>query len=241
MKWKEFYAIVVTEEIQQRESQKNVIVRFSTWVARRIAYILHFTPITGNMVSFFRILMVFVAVYLFSLIEEGAYGSALIGIAIMALQMNADGVDGALARSQKKSSFFGDRIDNFGIDYAVLATLIVISNITGEKSLVLLSCLSVYIIVTFRQHVGLKIPKRVFMFFRNFFYTPIILIAVPLLMVLLSYFEVPIILLSWVVTITYIVLAIVWLIVCSWLHLLGKNKDVLNSLYKDDQSSPWID
>ena len=70
MKWKEFYAIVVTEEIQQREAEKNVVVRFNRWVSSRIAYILHFTPITGNMVSFFRIFMVFIAVYLFSLIQK---------------------------------------------------------------------------------------------------------------------------------------------------------------------------
>ena len=62
MKWDEYYEIVVPEEIREREAKKNRVVRFNRWVSSRIGYILHFTPVTGNMISFFRILMVFVAI-----------------------------------------------------------------------------------------------------------------------------------------------------------------------------------
>lgn len=231
MKWEEYYQIVVPKEIREREAKKNVVVRFNRWVSSRVAFVLHFTPISGNMVSFFRILMVFVATYLFSLIEQKEHMLALIGVAVMALQLNADGVDGALARIRGESSFFGDRIDNFGVDYGVVTTIIVIAYLTGSKLLILLSCLSLYIIVTFRQHVGLVIPHNIFMFFRTFFYTPIILVLIPCVMILLAYMEVSIVLLSEIVTISYLFLAIIWLIVCSWIHLVSKNKDDHNKIY----------
>ncbi len=232
MKWEEYYQIVVPEEIRDREAKKNSVVRFNRWVSSRIAFVLHFTPITGNMVSFFRIFMVLAATYLFSLLDQGAYLLALLGIAIMALQLNADGVDGALARIRGESSFFGDRIDNFGVDYGVITTIIVIAYLTTSKLLILLSGLSIYIIVTFRQHVGLVVPQNIFMFFRTFFYTPIILVLIPTIMIFLAFMGVNVVLLSEIVTISYIILAILWLIVCSWIHLVSKNKENHNRIYK---------
>lgn len=231
MKWKEFYSIVATEETRKREAKKNIVLRSSTWIGRRIAYILYFTPITGNMISFLRIFMVFVATYLFSLIELKEYTFALLGIAIMALQMNADGWDGALARAKGDSSFFGDRVDNFGIDYAVVSLIIIIAYLTGSKIFILLSCFSVYIIVTFRQHVGLVIPHNIYMFFRIFFYTPIMCVFIPCIITLLTYMDVSIVIVSTVFTIFYLFLSIMWLIVCSWIHLVSKNKDEHNKIY----------
>jgi phosphatidylglycerophosphate synthase len=231
MKWDEYYEIVVPEEIREREAKKNKVVRFNRWVSSRIGYILHFTPVTGNMISFFRILMVFVATYLFSLLDQEEHLLALIGVSIMALQLNADGVDGALARIRGESSFFGDRIDNFGVDYGVVTTIIVISYLTNSKLLLLLGGLSIYIIVTFRQHVGLVVPHNIFMLFRTFFYTPIILVLIPTIMIFLAFMGLSVELLSKIVAILYLFLAILWLIVCSWIHLVSKDKDKHNSVY----------
>jgi len=170
--------------------------------------------------------------YLFSFLSQGNHLLAFLGVATMAMQMNLDGVDGALARTQQKASLFGERLDNFGMDYAQISFYIIIASMTGDKIMVLLSCLTAYIVVTFRQYVGIKLPDKVIKFFRRIFYTPISLVVVPLIVITFSLNGISIITLSYVVTLFYVFFASLFFIICSWIYLFNDNSD---SLYSKEQ------
>ena len=192
MNWNEFKSLALTKKIIDREAKKNFVVRFSRRVSLRIAYFLNYFKITGNSVSVCRIFMVFFSFYLFSYILKGELLIALCGAVLSALQLNADGVDGNLARVQKKTSFFGNALDNIASDYASIGFLTLLAYMSGELILVLLSSFTVYIVVVFRQHLEIKIPDNFIKFFRIFFYTPILFVFLPFLIIFLAFLEIPI-------------------------------------------------
>lgn len=210
MTWKEFYDIAAPEEIRFRESQKNFFVRLSRWFSTRQAYFLHHMGVTGNMVSLFRIVLSAVALYLFYCLTEGRWGSAFLGILLMAWQLNLDGTDGSLARVQKATGPLGAVLDNIGCNYSYYGFWVVVALMTDRVALVLLSLVTGYILVNIRHGGGETLPAEVDSRFRWALYTPLLLVVIPTMMILLSLLFSPHVV-AWVVSVGYLMIAVVWL------------------------------
>ena len=151
---------------------------------------------------------------------------ALCGVVLSAFQLNADGVDGNLARVQKRTGFYGDALDNIGSDYASISFLTLIAYMTGELPLVLLSSFTIYIVVIFRQHVGIELPDNYVLFFRMFFYTPILHVFFPFLIIIFVFLGISILKVTYFFTLFYLALSALFLILTSFHYLVrnsGKN------------------
>lgn len=219
MNWDEFQKKAVPEYIRIRESKKNSFVPFSRWAAIREAYVLHHLGITGNMVSLFRIVLVVISLYLFSRFVAGELVTAFFGVALMAWQLNLDGVDGALARVQDRVSDFGDALDNLGIDYARTSFWILIAAMSQNLPLVISSILVAYLLVPFRQYQLAKSKDVVDRFVANFMYVPVLWVIVPSSMLMAAVLGVPPLLICRTVSWFYICLAGIWFLNCLWRNL----------------------
>ena len=80
---------------------------------------------------------------------------------LSAFQLNADGVDGNLARVQKQAGFYGDALDNMVLIILQLVSLL-IAYMTNCHSCC--SSFTIYIVVIFRQHVGIELQIIMFYF-----------------------------------------------------------------------------
>lgn len=180
----EFYQKAVPEFIREREKKKNIFLVWNRAIAWREAYFLHNLGVTGNMVSLFRIFLGLLSLFLFSALRFGDITKPLLGVMLMAWQINLDGVDGALARAQDKTSDFGTALDNLGIDYVRTGLFILIAYMSDNMYLGILSLFVSYVLVTFRQYV-LGVDVSIFMDWlaSKLIYVPIFLVLLPLLMI----------------------------------------------------------
>lgn len=225
MTFQEFSTKAVPEYIHVREASKNFFVPLSRWVAVREAYFLHGFGVTGNIVSIFRIFLGVAALYLFSLLGRAGLFYPILGVVLMAWQLNLDSVDGALARAQGKSSEIGNALDNLGIDFVRAAFFCLIGVMSNHMLVVILGILAGHLLVTFRQYI-LFIPDFKFdSFVRNFIYVPVLLVILPLIIICLVFMGNSAAMVCTLVSLFYIALAVLWFVVCLWFHLI-KNEPV---------------
>lgn len=224
MTWKEFYDLAVPKEIRIRESQKNRYVSWSRWVNSRYSYVLFHLGVTGNMISVLRALIVIFSLYFLSFLMEGQIGLPLIGVALMALQLNLDGVDGNLARAQGKASDFGTCLDNIAIDYARMGIWVLFAIMTENIVLILMSVMAGYFLVPFKQYLGIVTSDTVDKYVRYFIYVPISLVIIPLTIIFLVYIGFPLRAVSYFVTLLYVSLSIIWFCICLWKNLIKNSR-----------------
>jgi len=210
----DFYNLAVPKNIREREASKNIFLVWNRAIAWREAYVLNKFGITGNMVSLFRVLLGLISLYLFSSLRFGQIDKPIFGVMLMAWQINLDAVDGSLARVQGKSSAFGNNLDNLGIDYVRSGFFILIAFMSGNMYLGITSLLASYLLVTFRQYLGVDLHIRLDKIASLIIYVPILLVLLPLFIISLVYLGLNPLLICKAVSLFYIAFAAIWFVAC---------------------------
>jgi len=87
----------------------------------------------------------------------------IVGVLLLAWQINLDFADGAVARVQGKASKVGQEIDGLANAASRAAILVLFGILTENTYMVIISAFSAYVVVVFGQKVKILIASRQYM------------------------------------------------------------------------------
>jgi phosphatidylglycerophosphate synthase len=218
------FSIVEKDNWKQNWGQLfSIIMHINRWVGLRFAYLFYHLGFSANLLSIVRVVLAAVGLYLvFYHSFESIYGP-LIGIFLLAWQVNLDFADGAIARVLNKTSALGEKLDGLANDFARGGVLILISICTGIDYLFIMGIVSTIILIklfseTFsfveKNYSWLEYPYFVKVI-RKLLSVPVMVVVLPMIICVSDILGYQKTIFSLVLTIAYTLIAISWLVIIS--------------------------
>ena len=230
MKWIVFKSAAYPPALSVAEKDNSVIFNINRWVGIRFAYLFYHLGFSANLLSILRVAMATLGLYLVFYPWFSNIFDPVIGILLLAWQVNLDFADGAIARVSSKSSSLGEKLDGLANDFARGALLILISISTGSNYVFIMGMAASFILVKFFAETFVLVEKKygwsqypfLVKLIRKLLSVPIMVVALPTIIAVLNILDYQITLVALLITTIYALLAISWLIVVS---IASKNND----------------
>jgi len=163
VRWDQFLKAAYPNDLALEESRRTIVYRASRWVGIRFAYAFYRLGISANLISIMRLLVSVASLFLISTIMYGNIWLPIVGVLLLAWQINLDFADGAVARVQGKASKVGQEIDGLANAASRAAILVLFGILTENTYMVIISAFSAYVVVVFGQKVKILIASRQYM------------------------------------------------------------------------------
>ena len=223
MKWIAFKSAAYPPEFSVTEKDKSVFWHINRWVGLRFAYLFYHLGFSANLLSIIRVALAALGLYLVFYHWLDNNYDPVIGIFLLAWQVNLDFADGAIARVSNKSSALGEKLDGLANDFARGALLILISISTGWNYVFIIGMAASFILVKFFTETFALVDKYYgwsqypfsVKLVRKLLSVPIMVVALPTIIAILNILDYQITLVALLITTIYALIAISWLIVVS--------------------------
>ena len=223
MKWIAFKSAAYPPAFSVTEKDNSVIFHMNRWVGLRFAYLFYHLGFSANLLSIIRVALAALGLYLVFYHWLDNNYDPVIGIFLLAWQVNLDFADGAIARVSNKSSALGEKLDGLANDFARGALLILISISTGWNYVFIIGMAASFILVKFFTETFALVDKYYgwsqypfsVKLVRKLLSVPIMVVALPTIIAILNIIDYQITLVALLITIIYALIAINWLIVVS--------------------------
>ena len=223
MKWIAFKSAAYPPAFSITEKDNSVIFHMNRWVGLRFAYLFYHLGFSANFLSIIRVALAALGLYLVFYHWLDNNYDPVIGIFLLAWQVNLDFADGAIARVSNKSSALGEKLDGLANDFARGALLILISISTGWNYVFIIGMAASFILVKFFTETFALVDKYYgwsqypfsVKLVRKLLSVPIMVVALPSIIAILNIIDYQITLVALLITIIYALIAINWLIVVS--------------------------
>ena len=223
MKWIAFKSAAYPPAFSVTEKDNSVIFHMNRWVGLRFAYLFYHLGFSANLLSIIRVALAALGLYLVFYHWLDNNYDPVIGIFLLAWQVNLDFADGAIARVSNKSSALGEKLDGLANDFARGALLILISISTGWNYVFIIGMAASFILVKFFAETFVLVEKFYgwsqypfsIKLLRNLLSVPVMVVALPTIIAILNILDYQITLVALLITTIYTLLAISWLIVVS--------------------------
>ena len=223
MKWIAFKSAAYPPEFSVTEKDKSVFWHINRWVGIRFAYLFYHLGFSANLLSIIRVALAALGLYLVFYHWLDNNYDPVIGIFLLAWQVNLDFADGAIARVSNKSSALGEKLDGLANDFTRGALLILISISTGWNYVFIIGMAASFILVKFFAETFVLVEKFYgwsqypfsIKLLRNLLSVPVMVVALPTIIAILNILDYQITLVALLITTIYTLLAISWLIVVS--------------------------
>ena len=223
MKWIAFKSAAYPPAFSVTEKDNSVIFHMNRWVGLRFAYLFYHLGFSANFLSIIRVALAALGLYLVFYHWLDNNYDPVIGIFLLAWQVNLDFADGAIARVSNKSSALGEKLDGLANDFARGALLILISITTGWNYVFIIGMAASFILVKFftetfalvNKYYGWSQYPFSVKLVRKLLSVPIMVVALPTIIAILNIIDYQITLVALLITTIYSLIAISWLIVVS--------------------------
>jgi len=223
MKWIAFKSAAYPPALSVTEKDNSVLFHMNRWVGLRFAYLFYHLGFSANFLSIIRVALAALGLYLVFYHWLDNNYDPVIGIFLLAWQVNLDFADGAIARVSNKSSALGEKLDGLANDFARGALLILISISTGWNYVFIIGMAASFILVKFFAETFALVDKYYgwsqypfsVKLVRKLLSVPIMVVALPSIIAILNILDYQITLVAFLITTIYTMLAISWLIVVS--------------------------
>jgi len=223
MKWIAFKSAAYPPAFSVTEKDNSVIFHMNRWVGLRFAYLFYHLGFSANFLSIIRVALAALGLYLVFYHWLDNNYDPVIGIFLLAWQVNLDFADGAIARVSNKSSALGEKLDGLANDFARGALLILISISTGWNYVFIIGMAASFILVKFFAETFALVDKYYgwsqypfsVKLVRKLLSVPIMVVALPTIIAILNIIDYQITLVALLITTIYALIAISWLIVVS--------------------------
>jgi phosphatidylglycerophosphate synthase len=223
MKWIAFKSAAYPPAFSVTEKDNSVLFHMNRWVGLRFAYLFYHLGFSANFLSIIRVALAALGLYLVFYHWLDNNYDPVIGIFLLAWQVNLDFADGAIARVSNKSSALGEKLDGLANDFARGALLILISISTGWNYVFIIGMAASFILVKFFAETFALVEKFYgwsqypfsIKLLRNLLSVPVMVVALPTIIAILNILDYQITLVALLITTIYTLLAISWLIVVS--------------------------
>ena len=223
MKWIAFKSAAYPPAFSVTEKDNSVIFHMNRWVGLRFAYLFYHLGFSANFLSIIRVALAALGLYLVFYHWLDNNYDPVIGIFLLAWQVNLDFADGAIARVSNKSSALGEKLDGLANDFARGALLILISISTGWNYVFIIGMAASFILVKFFAETFALVDKYYgwsqypfsIKLLRNLLSVPVMVVALPTIIAILNILDYQITLVALLITTIYALIAISWLIVVS--------------------------
>ena len=223
MKWIAFKSAAYPPAFSVTEKDNSVIFHMNRWVGIRFAYLFYHLGFSANLLSIIRVALAALGLYLVFYHWLDNNYDPVIGIFLLAWQVNLDFADGAIARVSNKSSALGEKLDGLANDFARGALLILISISTGWNYVFIIGMAASFILVKFFAETFALVDKYYgwsqypfsVKLVRKLLSVPIMVVALPTIIAILNIIDYQITLVALLITTIYALIAISWLIVVS--------------------------
>ena len=223
MKWIAFKSAAYPPAFSVTEKDNSVIFHMNRWVGLRFAYLFYHLGFSANLLSIIRVALAALGLYLLFYHWLDNNYDPVIGIFLLAWQVNLDFADGAIARVSNKSSALGEKLDGLANDFARGALLILISISTGWNYVFIIGMAASFILVKFFAETFVLVEKFYgwsqypfsIKLLRNLLSVPVMVVALPTIIAILNILDYQITLVALLITTIYALIAISWLIVVS--------------------------
>ena len=223
MKWIAFKSAAYPPAFSVTEKDNSVIFHMNRWVGLRFAYLFYHLGFSANLLSIIRVALAALGLYLVFYHWLDNNYDPVIGIFLLAWQVNLDFADGAIARVSNKSSALGEKLDGLANDFARGAFLILISISTGWNYVFIIGMAASFILVKFFAETFALVDKYYgwsqypfsVKLVRKLLSVPIMVVALPTIIAILNIIDYQITLVALLITTIYALIAISWLIVVS--------------------------
>ena len=223
MKWIAFKSAAYPPAFSVTEKDNSVIFHMNRWVGLRFAYLFYHLGFSANLLSIIRVALAALGLYLVFYHWLDNNYDPVIGIFLLAWQVNLDFADGAIARVSNKSSALGEKLDGLANDFTRGALLILISISTGWNYVFIIGMAASFILVKFFAETFALVDKYYgwsqypfsVKLVRKLLSVPIMVVALPTIIAILNIIDYQITLVALLITTIYALIAISWLIVVS--------------------------
>ena len=223
MKWIAFKSVAYPPEFSVIEKDKSVFWHINRWVGLRFAYLFYHLGFSANFLSIVRVRLAALGLYLLFYHWYSDIYDPIIGVLLLAWQVNLDFADGSIARVSNKSSALGEKLDGLANDFARGALLILISISTGTNYVFIIGLAASFFLVKFFAETFALVEKFYgwapypfsIKVFRKLLSVPLMVVALPTIIAILNILDYQITLVAMLITTIYALLAISWLIVVS--------------------------
>ena len=223
MKWNAFKSAAYPPAFSVTEKDNSVLFHMNRWVGLRFAYLFYHLGFSANLLSIIRVALAALGLYLLFYHWLDNNYDPVIGIFLLAWQVNLDFADGAIARVSNKSSALGEKLDGLANDFARGALLILISISTGWNYVFIIGMAASFILVKFFTETFALVDKYYgwsqypfsVKLVRKLLSVPIMVVALPTIIAILNIIDYQITLVALLITTIYALIAISWLIVVS--------------------------
>ena len=223
MKWIAFKSAAYPPAFSVTEKDNSVIFHMNRRVGLRFAYLFYHLGFSANLLSIIRVALAALGLYLVFYHWLDNNYDQVIGIFLLAWQVNLDFADGAISRVSNKSSALGEKLDGLANDFARGALLILISISTGWNYVFIIGMAASFILVKFFTETFALVDKYYgwsqypfsVKLVRKLLSVPIMVVALPTIIAILNIIDYQITLVALLITTIYALIAISWLIFVS--------------------------
>ena len=225
MKWISFKSAAYPPAFSVTEKDKSVIFHMNRWLGLRFAYLFYHLGFSANLLSILRVALAAFGLYLVFYYLFSNIFVPVIGVLLLAWQVNLDFADGAIARVTSKSSVLGEKLDGLANDFSRGAVLILISSFSSHYYMIIISIFTVFILIKFFAETFAIVTtnnswERYPLFIsiiRILLFVPVMVVGLPLLTMIAKLgdggrYIYPF---SITVTVLYAVLAVSWLFIAA--------------------------
>ena len=138
MKWISFKSAAYPPAFSVTEKDKSVIFHMNRWLGLRFAYLFYHLGFSANLLSILRVALAAFGLYLVFYYLFSNIFVPVIGVLLLAWQVNLDFADGAIARVTSKSSVLGEKLDGLANDFSRGAVLILISSFSSHYYMIII-------------------------------------------------------------------------------------------------------
>ena len=223
MKWIAFKSVAYPSTLSATEKDKSIFFHINRWVGLRFAYLFYHLGFSANLLSIVRVGLAALGLYLLFYHWYSDIYDPIIGVLLLAWQVNLDFADGSIARVSNKSSALGEKLDGLANDFSRGALLILISISTGTNYVFIIGLATSFILVKFFAETFALVEKFYgwsqypfsIKLLRKLLSVPLMVVALPTIIAILNILDYEITLVASLITSIYTMLAISWLIVVS--------------------------
>ena len=224
MKWISFKSAAYPPEFSVTEKDKSVFWHINRWVGLRFAYLFYLLGFSANFLSIVRVGLAALGLYLVFYPWFSDIYDPVIGIFLLAWQVNLDFADGSINRVVNgKPTLIGLNIDGLANDVARGAVLILISFSAATNYLFIIGIVTSFILIKFLAETFALVEKFYgwsqypfpIKLLRKLLSVPLMVVALPTIIATLNILDYQITLVALLITTIYTLLAISWLIVVS--------------------------
>ncbi len=223
MKWIAFKSVAYPSTLSAIEKDKSIFWHINRWVGLRFAYLFYHLGFSANLLSMVRVALAALGLCLVFYPWFSDIYDPIIGVLLLAWQVNLDFADGSIARVSNKSSALGEKLDGLANDFARGALLILISISTGTNYVFIVGLADSFILVKFFAETFALVEKFYgwsqypfsIKLLRKLLSVPLMVVALPTIIAILNILDYQITLVAMLITTIYALLAISWLIVVS--------------------------